>query len=114
MGPESGGLLEKRETIGMRSRSGALREPDRPLVSAPMVVLDAELKKPAIGALQERRVVFHRVADRFAISRRDAPDWNNLAGRSGGGTSCRSGTAESARHVCGDRARGVRRVRPRS
>ncbi len=73
------GLLEKREhyrhAVPLCERCESRIEP---LVSLQWWCSMAELKKPAIAALQERRVVFHPESQhRFAIkSLEDAPDWN--------------------------------------
>jgi valyl-tRNA synthetase len=73
------GLLEKREhyrhSVPLCERCESRIEP---LISLQWWCSMDELKKPAIAALKERRVVFHPESQhRFAIqSLEDAPDWN--------------------------------------
>jgi valyl-tRNA synthetase len=73
------GLLEKREhyrhSVPLCERCESRIEP---LISLQWWCAMDELKKPAIAALEERRVVYHPESQhRFAIqSLVDAPDWN--------------------------------------
>jgi valyl-tRNA synthetase len=72
-------LLEKREhyrhSVPLCERCESRIEP---LISLQWWCAMAELKKPALAALRERRVVYHPESQhRFAVqSLEDAPDWN--------------------------------------
>jgi valyl-tRNA synthetase len=76
---EERGLLEKvepyRHSIALCERCGSRIEP---LISEQWWCSMDELKKPALSALEERRVVYHPESQhRFAIdSLGNAPDWN--------------------------------------